>query len=255
MYLEQAAHALSNDGMLQRFQLLVYPDTRPWEWRDRAPDKAAQDAAYAVFNMLADFDAETWGAAPADSLAKFPWFRFDDEAQDIFIKWSEDLHRNRMASEGEPIIEQHLAKFDKLFPALALIFHLVSCAADGTRGEVNRTAALRAVAWCAFLEAHARRCYGLLKDDGLRAAQALVRKVERGELEDGFTLRDVRRNGWHNLKADDAIRAALEWLEDENWLRGEEIGGTGPGGGRRTTRYRINPAVKGGSKAGKHGLA
>jgi len=25
-YLEQAAHALANDGMLQRFQVLVYPD-------------------------------------------------------------------------------------------------------------------------------------------------------------------------------------------------------------------------------------
>jgi hypothetical protein len=28
-YLEQAAHALANDGMLQRFQLLVYPDHPP----------------------------------------------------------------------------------------------------------------------------------------------------------------------------------------------------------------------------------
>jgi len=29
-YLEQAANALANDGMLQRFQLLVYPDHRAW---------------------------------------------------------------------------------------------------------------------------------------------------------------------------------------------------------------------------------
>ena len=33
VYLEQAAHALANDGMLQRFQVLVYPDPRRWEWR------------------------------------------------------------------------------------------------------------------------------------------------------------------------------------------------------------------------------
>jgi Protein of unknown function (DUF3987) len=46
VYLEQAAHALANDGMLQRFQVLVYPDARRWEWRDRAPDKAARDAAF-----------------------------------------------------------------------------------------------------------------------------------------------------------------------------------------------------------------
>ena len=58
------------------------------------------------------------------------------------------------------------------------------------------------------LEAHTRRCYGLLKDDGLRAAQALAVKLERGAPEDGFTLRDVRRNQWRSLTTDDAIQAA-----------------------------------------------
>jgi len=243
VYLEQATHALSNDGMLQRFQVLVYPDPRRWEWRDRPPDKSALDAAYSMFETLAQFDPVTWGATPADDITKFPWFGFDDEAQAVFIEWSKDLHRERMPAEDDPIIRQHLAKFDKLFPALALIFHLVDAAAEGTCGPVTKNAALRAAAWCEFLEAHARRCYGLLKDDGLRAAQALAAKLKHGALEDGFTLRDVRRNQWRNLTADEAIQAALDWLEDENWLRGETSGGTGPGSGRRTVRYRINPAV------------
>ena len=121
----------------------------------------------------------------------------------------------------------------------------MGCAAEDIRGPVTKDAALRAAAWCEFLEAHARRCYGLLKDDGLRAAQALAAKLERGALEDAFTLRDVRRNQWRNLTADDAIQAALDWLEDEDWLRGESRGGTGPGSGRRTVRYRINPAITG----------
>lgn len=250
VYLEQAAHALANDGMLQRFQLLVYPDPRRWEWRDRAPDKAARDAAYAMFEALAAFDPVSWGAAPADDFSRFPWFHFDDEAQTLFIEWSEDMHHRRMPKEDEPIIRQHLAKFDKLFPALALVFHLVEGAAQGVRGSVTRDAALRAAAWCELLEAHARRCYGLLKDGGLRASQALAAKLERGALEEGFTLRDVRRNQWRNLTTDEAIQAALDWLEDEDWLRGETSGGTGPGSGRRTVRYRINPAVKVGRKEG-----
>jgi hypothetical protein len=37
----------------------------------------------------------------------------------------------------------------------------------------------------------------------------------------------------------------LDWLEDEDWLRSEATGGTGPGSGRRTLRYRIHPAIKG----------
>lgn len=251
VYLEQAAHALANDGMLQRFQLLVYPDTRRWEWRDRWPNKAARDAAFAVFETLADFDPVAWGAAPADEFAKFPWFSFENEAQTLFIEWSEDLHRERMPNEDEPIIRQHLAKYDKLLPALALMFHMVEGAAEGVRGPVSKEAALRAAAWCEFLEAHARRCYGLLKDDGLRAAQALAAKLEHGALQDGFTLRDVRRNQWRALTADAEIQAALDWLEDEDWLRSEVTGGNGPGSGRRTVRYQINPAVKGAPKGGR----
>lgn len=243
VYLEQAAHALGNDGMLQRFQLLVYPDARCWEWRDRSPNREARDAAFAVFESLADFDPVTWGAAPADDFAKFPYFRFDAAAQAVFIEWSEDIHRGRMPNEDEPIIRQHLAKFDKLLPALALILHLVDCVANGTRGPVRKESALRAAAMCEYLEAHARRCYGLLKDGGLRAAQALVAKLGHGALKDGFTLRDVRRNQWRNLTTDEAIQAALDWLEDEGWLRSEPSGGTGRGSGRRTVRYWIHPRI------------
>ena len=41
--------------------------------------------------------------------------------------------------------------------------------------------------------------------------------------------------------SDDAVQAALYWLEDEGWLPADEVGGTGPGTGRRTWRYFINP--------------
>ena len=249
-YLEQAAHALANDGMLQRFQVLVYPDHRAWEWRDRIPAKAARDRVFAVFEALADFDPVAWGAAPADDFDKFPHFRFDDAAQDIFIEWSGDLHGAKMPAEDHPIIQQHLAKFDKLFPALALILHLADGAATGRRGPVTVEAALRAAAWCDYLEAHARRCYGLLTDDGLRAAQALADKLRQGKLAEGFTARDVRRNQWRSLTTEDAVLAALDWLEDEGWLRAEEVGGTGPGTGRRTYRYVVNPQL---AKGREHG--
>ena len=97
-YLEQAAHALANDGMLQRFQLMVYPDHRAWEWRDRMPAKDARDCAFGVFNKLAEFDPTTCGALPADDISKFPFFRFDEAAQEIFIEWSTNLHRERLIS-------------------------------------------------------------------------------------------------------------------------------------------------------------
>lgn len=248
-YLEQAENSLANDGMLQRFQILVYPDHRTWEWRDRIPSQVAREKAFAVFDALADSDPEIWGASPSDELAKFPYFNFDEAAQEVFIEWSSELHLVRLAPEDHPIIAQHLAKFDKLFPALALIFHLVDCASTGLRGPVKVDSALRAAAWCDYLESHARRCYGLLTNDGLRAAQALSNKIQKGNLQDGFTKREVRRNQWRNLTTDEAVQAALDWLEDGGWLRSEEVGGTGPGAGRRTYRYSINPRCIASSQA------
>jgi hypothetical protein len=66
----------------------------------------------------------------------------------------------------------------------------VDCVAQGISSPVTKEAALCAAAWCEYLDANARRYYGLLKDDELRAAQALAIKLERGALADGFTLRD-----------------------------------------------------------------
>jgi hypothetical protein len=242
-YLEQASHKLSNDGMLQRFQLLVYPDHREWKWTDCKPNMEARERAFAVFHSLAEIDTVAWGASPVDESAKFPFFRFDPTAQKEFIRWSTDLHLRKLPLEDQPIVAQHLSKYDKLFPALALLFHLVDCASNGTTGAVTEESALRATAWCDYLEAHARRCYGLLVDDGFRAAQTLAGKLEKGCLPDGFTLRDVRRHQWRGLTDDVMIQAAIDWLEDEYWLRPFATGGVGPGSGRRTTRYRIHPGL------------
>lgn len=237
-YLEQAAHALANDGMLQRLQVLVYPDPVAWAWRDRKPDLQARKSMFAIFDAIAGFDPLAWGAHPADDSAKFPFFRFDQAAQEIFIAWSTDLHRTRIPAEDNPLIEQHLSKYDKLFPALALILHLADCAASGANGDISSQTAQRAAAWCNYLETHARRCYGLLADGGLRAAQALADRVRKGKLVTGFTARDVRRNQWRHLTTEEAVQAALDWLEDENWLQGEP---TEPVRGRPTVRYFINP--------------
>ena len=84
--------------------------------------------------------------------------------------------------------------------------------------------------------------------------EAVASHAELASAYDGETLlfharfamadRLGRRNQWRSLSADEAIQAALDWLEDEDWLRGEATGGTGPGSGRRTLRYRIHPAIK-----------
>src|SRR4029077_3271634 len=49
----------SNDGLMQRFQLLVWPDLDSWEYVDRAPDAAAEEQAAHVFRKLVELDPES----------------------------------------------------------------------------------------------------------------------------------------------------------------------------------------------------
>jgi hypothetical protein len=44
----------SNDGLIQRFQLLVWPDLDTWEYVDRSPNIEAQELAARVFRRLVE---------------------------------------------------------------------------------------------------------------------------------------------------------------------------------------------------------
>ena len=261
-YLNQAQDALANDGMLQRFQMLVFPDPVRWENVDRKPNTASLERAYGIFKALAGMVPEHWGAA-SNQFIKFPYFVFEDAAQAAFNEWHTELHRTRIPAEDDPLIAQCLSKLDNLFLGLALIFHLIDIADTqipqpgetlargqdpemGRLGESGRGATGQGVVYPPRGPRPA-----VLRDDGQRrawAAQALAAKVRGGSLEDGFTFRDVLRKRWHGLTEASDIEAALGWLEEEGWLRSRSFGGAGPGSGRRTTKYEINPACRQGAR-------
>ena len=187
-YLAGITSSLDNDGRIQRFQVMVYPDPVPWEWRDRYPVKGAREGIRDLFDRLASFDPLQDGAVHADDFVKLPHFCFDDEAQEIFIEWSTELNRVLIPSEQDPMMQQHFGKYEKLFCAIALILHL----SDGSIGPVTARSAWRAAAWCEYLAGHARRIYGLIEADKVTTANRLIRKLAEGKLDDGFTVRDPR---------------------------------------------------------------
>lgn len=236
-YLGGIAHSLDNDGRVQRFQVLVYPDLVGWEWRDRHPARGVRESMRDVFDHLAVFDPIEAGAAAADSFIKLPHFHFDDAAQEIFIEWTTELHRVRIAQESNGLMAQHLAKFEKLFASLALIFHLQQV----RPGPVSADSAARAAAWCQHLEAHARRVYGLLEVGAVKAANTLGRKLAEGKLGEGFTPRDVARKGWGGLATTAAAEQALALLEDHGWVASTDV--QHPLGGPLTRRFHINPKL------------
>jgi len=241
-YLANIVDSSDNDGRIQRFQMLVFPEPVAWEWRDRYPVKGAREAVRDTFLRLAAFDPVQDGATPADDFVKVPYFAFDEAAQEHFIEWSAELHHKVIAGEEAPLLRQHFAKYEKLFCSIALILHL----GEGSIGPVKADSTLRAAAWCEYLAGHARRVYGLLDAASVSVAQALAKRIAAGKLQDRFTARDVMRKGWSGLETVRQAEAALAVLEDFGHVVGVEQDDQP---GRPTTRYAINPAIKKGSKS------
>jgi hypothetical protein len=86
-YMRRAiAGGAGDDGLIQRFSLLVWPDQSP-EWRevDRYPNSAAREAAWATFERLDQLDPDAIGTE-CDPFNDVPFLRFDDTAQSVFLR-------------------------------------------------------------------------------------------------------------------------------------------------------------------------
>jgi hypothetical protein len=211
----------SDDGLIQRFQLAVYPDLPAnWSYSDRRPDPASEALAWATFQRLRALDPGSIGAEQPDGF-DVPFLRFDDEAQTMLIEWTTDLMQRLCAGDEPAWMESHLSKYRSLAGRLALVLHL----ADGGTGPIVADTLAKALDWCGFLEAHARRIYAPAIDGGLSAAHAILR--HRAELGDTFTARDVQRRGWAGLSDRDTIGEALELLVEHRHLTAtvEDTGG------------------------------
>jgi putative DNA primase/helicase len=150
--LVRGQRGIGDDGLVQRFQLAVWPDVSP-EWRnvDRAPDVEARDAVQTLIDRLDRMTAENLG----DDRGSIPVVRFSEDAQLLFDIWRESLELRLRGDHEHPTLEAHLAKYRSLVPSLALILHLT----EHRDGPVEKLALERALAWAEYLETHARRIY------------------------------------------------------------------------------------------------
>jgi len=231
---DTVAGGIGADGLLQRFQLFVWPDvTKEWRDVDRWPDTPAKNTAFEVFRYLDALSPEDVGAEASDD---FPFLRFTGEAQDRFSSWRGDLERRLRGDTEHPAFEAHLAKYRKLLPALALTVHL----SERGTGCVTAGALDKALRWLVYLEAHARRVYSPALRADAASARELAKHIQRGNLGARFNLREVYRRGWTALSTKEDALAAVETLSDLGWIRA--IPDLATGAGRpQSPSYETNP--------------
>ena len=233
------------DGLLQRFQLVVYPDhVGEYKHVDRYPDSAARKKVNMLFEKL---DTPDLAALELDPQAgEIPALRFSDAAQNLFDTWRTELESRLRGGdlEHKPAFASHIAKYRSLMPSLALIFHLVGIADGTAEGPVSLAAARLAATWCDYLEAHALKLYAREVRPHIKAAQLLERHISEGDLEDGMSVRDLYRRGWEGLNDRETVLSGLEVLAERHWVRFEER----VTGGRPTQIVRLHPKFRNGAK-------
>jgi hypothetical protein len=231
-----------NDGLIQRFQLMVYLDKQDLQndpdGIDDDEDADARRNYELMFQQLGSMNWLDYGAQPGTT----PFFRFGNDAQLIYAEWA-DILKEKIKMEENPFVEQHLAKYSSLMPSLALVFHCMDLALRRVPpGPVTGDAAQRAADWCEFLEEHARRVYAMSKPVSLAAADALASNIRQGKLPPRFALRDIMRKNWRMLKQQNDIMGACRQLSELNWLK--QVTSQNKKGGPPKVEFLINPEIQ-----------
>ena len=234
---EATGGGAGSDGLLQRFQLAVWPDAaREYAHIDSPANKVAKEQARAVFDRLHALPEPITGNPPA--------WRFSEAAQLVYRAWDVEIQNRIRRGDLHQAMNGHLSKYAKLVPALALVFALIDdpqCSAYGEPGTVQEGHLFRALEWANYLESHAVRIYATATTPETDAAVVLLRRIRAGEVPGlEFTTRDIKRKGWGNLSTTEAVRDACKLLVDCGWLRCD-VRKPGGKGGRPSEAWLVNP--------------
>jgi hypothetical protein len=232
----------NSDGFLQRF-LFAYPDAykrteKPTESDYRAMQKGFSEANETL-KRLADFDFQ--GRVIGANGDQFHVVKFDSEAQITVDQWKDEIEAEAESLQIEDeAFSSFLYKQPKNCFAIALIFHCLENIEQASfPDEISNVTVLKAVAYTQVLLSHARRVFALGENQIFALAQTLIGKIKKGELQQGFTQREIARKQWSGLKTPDTLKDVLSLLLDYGYLKQIEKHGEG----RPTVKYFIHPSL------------
>jgi Protein of unknown function (DUF3987) len=234
----------SADGLLQRLQVLVYPDRGRFEPTDLSPDLDARDQAHNVFKGLADLDVEKFVGHALGESEEVPYLNFGNGAQEVFNDWRAAFEGEVVAGDYPAALESHFMKFRSLFASLALVFEAIDFVGgvEGAGVVISKVNAMRAYAWCEYLRSHAVRIYSPMLDTAEKRAAILLERIHRGDVDDGVKTRDIWRRGWSRLGTAGDLAEAIALLEGLGWVRREEVKPND--GGRPSEILRLHPELR-----------
>lgn len=160
-YVYEAVKGHKADGLLQRFQLLVFAESIEVKGIDRTPNKMARDSFDEIIKYI--LELEEFEGVDEDEYNKQAYYSYSNEAQQEYNKWYVANDKEAKESDNEAL-ESHLAKFPKLTNSLALIFHICELSKGYDREgqyDISLENFNKALQLTNVLKAHAIRLYSI----------------------------------------------------------------------------------------------
>ena len=187
----------SDDGLLQRFQLVVWPDKQSdWQWKDREACEEAHKAYSLLFGKLYEMEH-----------VNEP-LQLSEAAYEKFKAWHIAMRSDIDSGNSAPAIAAHLLKAPELVLSLALIFQLC---VDVASQLVEESAMVMAVEWSDYLKSHAQRLYHSQQAREVSVARRII--SNRQVFPSAFSPRDIYRKNWSGIDRE-SVLAAITLLVD-----------------------------------------
>ncbi len=230
--MRRIANGMGNDGLLQRFMILVARPSQKGE--DRYPDRTAMDQFAALFDHLEALE-------PADESVTM------SEAAHQARERIEVFADKMIRAFDHPHMQAWLGKWEGLFARLVLLYHVIECAEESiyptTKKVSGETAEKVERLMCGTLLHHAIHFYQEVVDAHDR--QSNMRQLARLILARGMsvvTKRDIHLYWRASRKLQQwEVKAVIDGLCNLDWLTPDETSLDVVDGKPKT--WFVNPAV------------
>lgn len=225
----------SNDGLLNRFQLLVKNVTTI---ENHKPINSIQVKKYlvtffsTVFNQSFELTAKKQG--------QYSVVAFSNEAKQLFIKWK--VHNtNNVQSAPNKLLSSHYSKYVGLLARLSLVYQVIKNFDPKNQSIkqfdlVDVEAVNFAIKSVEYLRSHAQSIFSA-EENLLHIESEFVMKRLISTGVNDFTVSELSQKDWRYIKRDpDKVLKILHYLENFGLVRAkEEV---------RKTVWQVNPVAK-----------
>ena len=238
--LNEMRNGRSNDGFIQRFQLIIYPNgDLTAKYVDEGVCPKEDQKILDFLEQIANLESEKHGKLDERSTIHFS--SLDEEAYLAFSGYM-DSHEKEISEAEDSPYKNHLSKFNKLLPSLILIFHVIdNLETKRTNIKVQKHIVDMSIMWTELFKAHAKKLYDTEYCFEAICGFALAQKIVDKKVQDGIGLRAIYKNCWTNLKTQSEVEFAANFLQKHNWLQVVEVK---PTSGRPSSILKFNSGLE-----------